>query len=146
MPHQPLLVCTMEELSFGPSQPFFPSSGRPSPTSPSNSLPMFGLRFCHKFALPKVPIQKGFGELENAIETTVRKPELVETSKMFSPNPFHLAWRNELNEAQWLAEVAQQATGGTGLRANPTPLAREASKASFSLVHELPVLNDCWAR
>ncbi|XP_016007084.2 uncharacterized protein LOC107514161 [Rousettus aegyptiacus] len=30
------------------------------------------------------------------------------------------------------------------MRANPTPLVREASKASFSLVRELPVLNDSW--
>lgn len=51
---------------------------------------MFGLHFCHKFALPKVPFQKGFGELENAIETAVRKPELVETSKMFFTQPFSL--------------------------------------------------------
>lgn len=142
-------VCTAAELAepwaFSALLPQL-REAFPKPPLATRS-PCLGFTFATSLHSPKSQSKKALERLRTQLKLQFKSQNWLRPQRCSSPNPFHLTSRNsEFNKAQWLAKVAQQATGGTGMRANPTPLAREAPKASFSLAHELPALNDCWTR
>lgn len=103
MPHQPLLVCTVEELA----EPWAFSALLPQlweafPQPPlAIRSPCLGFTFATNLHSPKSHSKKALESLRTQLKQQFESQNWLRPQRCSSPNPFHLTSRNsELNKAQ----------------------------------------------